>query len=414
MRRFGGALLALLILVAAACSESRPAVKPLVLGAIYPLSGPQAPGGHDELAGLRAALRLAQATGALGSRQVQLRVIDATTPAQAVAAVDRLIDEDHVALIFGTYGSTLAEPAAARADQRKTIYWETGAVSDGVTRNRHYVFRTVATGDNLGRMAVDFTRSVLVPAAGLQPASTRSVIISVDDVYGRSVGDGEAARAAALGMPVVDRIVYNASAFDAGQVADRLAADRADYLWDVSYIDDGVAIWKAVVERNVPLRAAVGTSSAFCTPDFGKRLGAAAVGVFAADKPDDQVSPGALSPDGRSLLAQARAVYASQNSGSSMSIPAVAGFIGGWAVFHEVFPRVADEVTPDKLRVAALQVNVPAGDAINGGGIAFNTGNLADVGQNRLAAAVVGQWQAVGQMKVVWPATYATAQPILR
>jgi len=36
------------------------------------------------------------------------------------------------------------------------------------------------------------------------------------------------------------------------------------------------------------------------------------------------------------------------------------------------------------------------------------------VGQNRLAAAVVGQWQAVGQMKGVWPATYATAQPILR
>ena len=67
-------------------------------------------------------------------------------------------------------------------------------------------------------------------------------------------------------------------------IASRLAQDRADFLWDVSYIDDGVAIWRQVVESGLPLRAAVGTSSAFCMPDFGRRLGNLAVGVFAADQ----------------------------------------------------------------------------------------------------------------------------------
>ena len=88
------------------------------------------------------------------------------TPEAARAAVDRLIDTYHVPAIVGTYGSTLAEAAAARANQRHVVYWETGAVADQITMGRPYVFRTVATGSTLGREAVDFTSSMLVPASG--------------------------------------------------------------------------------------------------------------------------------------------------------------------------------------------------------------------------------------------------------
>ena len=126
-----------------------------MLGAIYPLSGPQAPGGQEELAGVQTALQLAQ----LG-RPVQLKIVDATTPEAASAAVDKLVTQDHVPAILGTYGSTLSAAASARAEQLKTIYWETGAVADPITAQRSYVFRTVATGSSLGRMAVTFTPSV--------------------------------------------------------------------------------------------------------------------------------------------------------------------------------------------------------------------------------------------------------------
>src|SRR5213078_3477455 len=85
----------------------------ITIGAIYPLSGPQAPGGKEELGGVQAALQLAQAQGVLDHR-VQLRIIDAITPAQATAAVDQLVHQDHVPAILGTYGSTLSAPAAAR------------------------------------------------------------------------------------------------------------------------------------------------------------------------------------------------------------------------------------------------------------------------------------------------------------
>src|SRR2546426_3997893 len=303
-------LIAIVLLLVAACgdsSQSSSSSRTITIGAIYPLSGPQAAGGKDELGGVQAALQVAQAQGVLDHR-VQLRIINAITPAQASAAVDQLVKQDHVAAILGTYGSTLSAAASARAEKLKTIYWETGAVADPITDQRRYVFRTVATGSSLGRMAVDFTHQVLQPFYKLQ--APRVVVIRVDDVYGRSVGGGEETLASGLGISVVDVIEYDPHAYDAAVIASRVAADHPDFLWDVSYLDDGVAIWQALLRRNVALKAAVGTSSAFCMPDFSKRLVADAVGVYAADKPDSDISDAALSPAGLALLEQARSAYA--------------------------------------------------------------------------------------------------------
>src|SRR6266849_5306967 len=237
------ASLALLLVVAAACGESqaRPSNE-LVLGAIYPLSGPQAAGGKEELAGVRAALHVAQSTGAI-KVPVRLDVVDATTPDAAAAAVDHLVRDDHVPAILGTYGSTLSAAASARAEELKTVYWETGAVADAITAQRHYVFRTVATGSSLGRMAVTFTRDVLGPR--MKPETPRVVIVHVNDIYGRSVGGGEETLAHQLGMSVVDVIEYDSHVYEPQAIASRIAADRPDFLWDVSYLDDGVAIWQA-------------------------------------------------------------------------------------------------------------------------------------------------------------------------
>jgi branched-chain amino acid transport system substrate-binding protein len=387
------AIVILVLSIAAACAQNQPSNQ-LVLGAIYPLSGPQAPGGKAELAGVQAALKVSQAN-------LRLQVIDATTPEAASAAVDKLVHDYHVPAILGTYGSTLSAAASARAEELKTVYWETGAVADPITAQRHYVFRTVATGGALGRIAVTFTHDVLMPRSNV--SAPRAAVVRVNDIYGRSVGGGEQELAQKLGINVVDVIEYAPGAFDAEVIAARLAQDRIDFLWDVSYLDDGVAIWQAVLKNKVPLKAAIGTSSAFCMPEFGRRLGSDAIGVYAADKPDSDISASALSPSGQALLAKAKAAF----GGATMDIPAVAGFVGGWSLFHEVVPTLNGQVTSESIRSAALNVDVPVGDSINGGGLKFAGPGALDEGQNTRAAAVVGQWQAVGVMRVIYPDAYA-------
>src|SRR5260370_6422066 len=128
MRRVVVIALAFLVVVAA-CGQSQ--AKPsnqLVLGAIYPLSGSQAPGGKEELAGVKAALSLASSRGALKVR-VRLDVVDANTPQAAVAAVDHLVRHDHVPAILRTYRSTPSAAASARAGEVKTVDWGAGAVA---------------------------------------------------------------------------------------------------------------------------------------------------------------------------------------------------------------------------------------------------------------------------------------------
>ncbi len=407
VRAAAAALTLLVSLGAGACSS--PARAPITVGAIYPLSGPQAEGGREELDGLRAALHVAQESGALGGREVRLQVVDVQTPDGAAGAVDRLIDQHHVSVIAGTYGSTLSEAAAARADQRHVVYWETGAVADDVTRGRSWVFRTVATGSDLGRTAVRFAAGVFLTGSSVRPPAA---IVEVDDVYGRSVADAEAREAQQAGFDVVDRIRYNPASFDARAIAARLAAERPAFLFDVSYIDDGVAIWDAVRRAGLSFRAAVGTSSAFCMRAFSDRLGSEAVGVYAADKPDHAVNPAALSPSARALLARAESAWARLHGGE-MTIPGVAGFVGGWTLFGEVLGKLGPDASPASIRTRALAVDVPVGDAINGGGVRFAPPGSPDAGQNLRAAAVVGQWQAVGRMVVVYPQAYAVGKPDL-
>ena len=395
----GVAALVFALLIGAACAQTQSGQgNQLVLGAIYPLSGPQAEGGREELGGVQAALRVSHAN-------VRLQVIDATTPQQAAAAVDRLVHDYHVPAILGTYGSTLSAAASTRAEELKTVYWETGAVADPITAHRRYVFRTVATGGSLGRMAVAFTGGVLVPEYRLK--APRAVIVQVDDIYGESVAGGEQELARSAGVDVVDVIKYNQNAYDPAVIAAKVAADKPDFLWDVSYLDDGVAIWDAILKEHVSLKGAIGTSSAFCMPEFSQRVGAGSIGVYAADKPDATISPSALSPSGLGLLKQARAAY-----GPPMDIPAVAGFVGGWTLFHYVLPSVSGTMSSDSIRTAAMNVDVPVGDSINGGGVSFAGAGALDEGQNTRAAAVIGQWQAVGVMKVLYPAAFATGQPM--
>ena len=412
LRLVVGGVVALLVLSACSFGELVNPGPTLTIGAIYPLSGPQAKGGQEELGGVRAALELAQKQGIPGASGIHLKVVDAQTPDQAVAAVDRLVDKDHVEVIIGTYGSTLAVAAAARAEARQVVYWETGAVADDVTDSKRYVFRTVATGSTLGRTAAQFTEKVLMPRLGMTAAGTRVAIVHTNDFYGRSVAAGEGAEAAVAGIGSVTSIEYDPHAYEPETVVQQVAAARPDFLWDVSYLDDGVAVWKAVLADHLPLRAAVGTSSAFCMPDFQKRLGADAIGVYAADKPDQVVGAGALSKAARTLLAEATARFAADNHGQAMEIPGVAGFVGGWTLFHDVLPKVHGTVTSDSVRSIALTVDIPIGGEINGAGIRFAPPGSPDAGQNRRAAAVVGQWQAGGVMKVVYPDAYATGQAV--
>ena len=409
MRRRLAPALAALALVAAACT-AQAAPAPFVVGAIYPLSGSQGPGGVDEHRGVLLAAELTNADAGVVGRPIEVRSIDVGSADAAPSAIEQL-HGDGVDVVLGSYGSTISAPASLATAARHMLFWETGAVGTlpmGADSGA-LTFRVPPTGGTLGRNAIAFTADRLARGLGRDPGSLRYAVSFVDDVYGRSVADGAKAELAARGLDLVGSVGYDLQTFDSGAVAARIARLRPDVLFVSAYLDDAVAMRRALVRRRVPLLASIGTSSSYCMPAFGATLGADAVGLFASDKPSaNAIDPTGLAPDAAALLARADTAYRERYD-ESMSPAGLAGFSAAWALFHDVLPA-SDALTPDGIADAALAQDLPRGSLPNGSGLRFGRAGEAGAGDNLEAASVIWEWVHPGHAEVVWPPEFATTR----
>jgi branched-chain amino acid transport system substrate-binding protein len=392
-------------LLAGSCSTDEPEI---LVGAIYPTGGSQGMGGIDEYRGLLLAADLANEEGGVNGRRVRILLEPADTAEAAPGAVERLAASG-VTVVAGTYGSTISRPVAEAATRRDLVFWETGAVGDlsPVAALGESVFRFAPTGASLGGAAAAFVRDQLMPL--LDPgAEPRYSVVYVDDVYGRSVGLGAIEEIERSGLRLAGGFPYDLATVDYVALADRIAAAGTDVLVVAAYLDDGVDIRRAVLRRDVPLIAMIGTSSSYCMPEFGRIMGRQAVGVFASDKPDgDVIDPAALAPPAAAALRWAREEFRARYD-DPMSAAALSGFAGGWALFHHVLPEAAG-LSPDSVAGAIRAVRLPVGSLPNGAGLEFAPPGHEGAGANLRATSVIWEWVDVGTRVIVWPPSFATA-----
>jgi branched-chain amino acid transport system substrate-binding protein len=381
------------------------------IGALFPMSGPQASLSAQEYAGVRMAREFVNADGGIHGTPIELVARDLTTREDADARVAEL-QYAGVQAIIGTYSSSLSLPASGAAARRGLLYWEAGAVADQVTgRGLPLVFRVGASGGNLGSMSSHFTASVIAPRLNRPPAALRMAIVEEDDAYGRSVGDAAQAQAGREGIPVVATIPYLAAVPDWPRVLDAVERARPDILVLASYIPDGVSFRRAMLARGLHVEALIGSTMAECGPEFGALLGADAIGVFASDRPTAGFNPGALNPVGRAAYDRFAAAYRDQRHAEPTE-EALAGFAAGWALFHYVLAAAGSDLSPTGMANAARSLDLPLGSLANGAGIEFAASD-ALMGQNLRAASVIWQWQGVRHSVTVYPPVFATGVPIL-
>jgi branched-chain amino acid transport system substrate-binding protein len=404
-------LLVVLAVLAPACGSSddppAAAAKPIAIGALYPTGGAQGAGGSEELRGVRLAAEWVNDHGGVHGRRVRLVEADADRAEAVPGALTGLIDKG-VSTVIGSHGSSISAVAASVAARRHLSFWETGAVGElegaGSAGGGRTFFRLAPMGASLGRHAIAFVRDELAPKLHA-PAPLRYAVVYIDDAYGRSVAEGAKAEVTGSGQTLAGMFPYGGQTTDFAPLTASLAAARPDVLFAVSYLDDGVALRRAT--QHLPLRAAIGTSSSFCHPAFGERLGDEAVGLFASDKPDAaHVNPDALRPEGRAALQWAAAAYTTRY-GEEMSAPALSGFSSAVALLGHVLPA-ATAVTPAALARAAAVVKLPEGTLANGAGLDLAPVGSIDAGANRRAAGVIWEWVAPRERAVVWPPALAT------
>jgi branched-chain amino acid transport system substrate-binding protein len=398
------------VLVAAACSPAE-RVEPIRVGAVYPLSGAQGPGGVDEHRGVVLAADLANEEGGVLGRPIEIRSLDVPGSDAAPAAIE-LLRAEGVHLVLGSYGSTISAPASEAAAERGMLYWETGAVGmlPPAADRGGLTFRVPPTGAALGRAAIAFVAGRLAPELGREPRDLRYAVSFVDDVYGRSVTAGAREELRARRLRNVGSFGYDLRTMEAADLVRRIAAARPDVLFVSAYLRDAIALRRELVRQDVPLLANIGTSSSYCMPEFGATLGVDAVGVYASDKPSAaSIDPAGLRPEAAALLERANDAYRDR-WGEDMSPPALAGFSGAWALFTEVLPA-ASALRPAAVAAAAADVSLPLGSLPNGSGLRFGPTGSAASGDNLAAASVIWEWVAPGRAAVIWPPAFAT-EPI--
>lgn len=402
------------------------ATKSMRVGLMYPTTGPQGVQGAEEQRGAQLAAEWVNAHGGVNGRRLELVTVDVDRP-EGVPSAMVTLEHAGVSVVVGTHGSMYSAVAASEATRRHMLVWETGAVgqvgwdptpgADNAYSPASYkdagplaagidFIRMAPMGGDLGKAAVDFVRTGLGSHLP-HPGPLRWAIAYVNDPYGRAVESGAAAEVVATGQPLVATFAYAANATDFSALASRIAADHPDALYVAAYLDDGTALRRALAAERVPLIVNLGTSSSYCMPAFGQRLGPTAVGVFASDKPDAAaVRPDALTAEGQTTLRWASAHYKARHH-QLMTSHALSGFSNAYALFSHVLPRAGRAATND-VAAAAQAVKLPVGTLANGGGLDIAPPGAADIGNNRDAASVIWEWVAPDEEAVVWPPAFAT------
>jgi ABC-type branched-subunit amino acid transport system substrate-binding protein len=399
----------IVLLAALACS---PVSEPLVVGAVYPTAGSQGMGGIAELRGVRLAVERINAAGGVGGRAVRLSLHPAETAEGAPSAV-RAAAAEGAGVVLGSYGSTISTAAARTASDLGLLFWETGAVGQlepGVRAGERF-FRAVSPGESLGEHGVGFLRDRLLPMLDEDPEGLRWGVTYVDDVYGRSVGLGAARAIEQTGLGPAATFPYDLATTDYEALTRRIGRAGVDVLVVSSYLEDGIALRKAMVAQDLPLVASVGTSSSYCMHAFGAALGNDAVGLFASDKPDGEVlDASTLRPEAAEALGWARDEYRRRWS-HELTAPALSGFAAAWGLFRHVLPS-AGTGDPAAVARAALAADLPHGALPNGSGLRFAGPGGPGAGANLRATSVIWEWVDPGTRAVVWPPELATS-PIL-
>ena len=215
------------------------------IGIFNCLSGQNAFGGRLELDGIKLAHSLMPK---ILNKDVELIVEDnKSDKVEAANAVKRLIENEKVCAIIGTYGSSLAIAGGEVAEQAHIPVVGTSCTNPLVTLERDYYFRVCFIDPFQGASAATYAYTNL----GMKRAA---VMTDMSNDY--SIGLSAFFRNAfkKLGGEVVADVKYNSGDTDFKSLLKELTAKEPDIVFLPVYFAEGSLVLKQAYEMKVPFR----------------------------------------------------------------------------------------------------------------------------------------------------------------
>ena len=408
-RRFTAAGAALLSLGLGGHAMAQDSVK---IGVIYPLSGNSATAGNysrmaielgaevinNGNADLAKIMPLAKGGGLPGLKGAKVQLIFADnqgTPAAGQNQAVRLITEEKVAAILGSYQSGITLTTSAVAERYGIPFVNAESVAANLTeRGFKWFFRCTPVAADFARAYSAFLKE--------QKAAGRKVegiaVVHENTEYGNSVASVIVETFTKDGLAVGTKIAYSANTSDVQPQVLQLKEKNPDVVIFITYTSDAILYAKTMKEVNWKPAIMIADNAGFNDPSFVKTMSSTVEGLvnrsaFALGKPG-------------SVPTLMNELFKKVSGGDDLDDVSARG-LQGFLVLADALNR-AGSTDPAKIRDALKATDLPATQMVTGyDGVKFD-----DKGQNTLASSVVTQMRG-GQYVAIWPKARATHEVVL-
>jgi branched-chain amino acid transport system substrate-binding protein len=250
------------------------------VGVYLPLTGQNAFGGQLELDGINlAAGTLPEVLG----QKVELVVMDnKSDKVESANAVRRLIENDKVVAIIGTYGSSLALAGGEVAEASKIPVVGTSCTNPLVTQGKTYYFRACFIDPYQGAGAATYAvKNLSAKKAALLTDVSNDYAVGLSEFFKRSF--------LALGGEIVAELKYNSGDQDFTAQLTEIISKAPDVMFMPAYFAEGGIIMKQARELGATFRIMGG--DAMDNPETVSIAGEAAEGFIHTSFPYDSNMP---------------------------------------------------------------------------------------------------------------------------
>jgi branched-chain amino acid transport system substrate-binding protein len=405
MLRLTTALVAITLLFGA--QETR-AADDIVIGAIYPMTGNAAPIGADAKSAVDTTLDIINGDHApipilmgkggglpgLGGAKIKVIFADSQAdPQKARAEAERLITQEHVVALIGSYTSATAATISQVGERYQIPYISMdNSAPDLSNRGLKWFFRTSPHDEMFTAAMFDFFKAIGDKTG--QKVKTVALIYE-DSIFGTGSSNAQKKFAALAGITVAADLRYRANSPSLSAEAERLKAADADVVMPSSYTNDSILLLKGMDEIGYKPKAIMAQAAGFQEQAFLSAVGPLAEGAMSR-------SSFALDAvKARPAIPTVNALYKAKsgkdlNDNTARQVTAV-------EVLADAINR-AGSTDPDKLQKALIATDVPGDQLI----VPWKGVKFDETGQNTEATPVIQQVQG-GHYVTIFPFDVAAA-----
>jgi branched-chain amino acid transport system substrate-binding protein len=376
---------------------------PVKIGAPFPLSGTWAENGQNNVQGMQLAVDEINNNGGIEALDgAQLEVVDVDTtsddPSQAQSVTTRLIRDERVSALVGSYLSSLTLTTSTAAEQEGVPMVTQSFVDELTNRGYSNIFQLPPKSSVFGTDTVQYY--VDIARAQGRPVESAAIFAS-NDAATKAQAEAVQAEAESQGIEVGAPVSYPPGIEDASAIINQIQSAEPDVIFAGGPVGDITLIIQGLRDRGIEAPVVGTGGTGFLIKGLAEGLGEQVNGVLSlsAWNEDMQLEGVAISDASEAYKQTYNEPFMPQEAGES--------YVAVYLIKEAI--EQAQSSDPAAIRDALAQLSVESGPeaAMPPGQIAFD-----ETGMNVYVSPIMIQWQDQVP-KTVYPDEFASTDVTL-